>query len=164
VISIQDPSIDQEATPEDVLTEYATAENLDTSRLKLRDDDVTWFELRPLNEHEVTMVGELGSGSSVDLTYLTARLGLVTVENYEGFEEQRETVSGIQALTKQCLEWVPKETIQWLALCIWKISKLEERQKKVSISRPPKEVKRAGTKKGNSTAEHAKAIQVSARN
>ena len=155
VISIQDPSIDQQATASKVLTDYATAEDLDTDKLILSDDDVTWFELRPLNEHEVSIIGDIGSGSSVDLTYLTTRLGLVAVDNYPGFSEARETLSGIQVLTKSCIEWVPKETIQWLALCIWKISRLEDRQKKAFTSKPRKAGRRAGTKKGNSTAKRA---------
>ena len=159
IVSIQDPSLDEQSTPRDALTAYCTAEDLDISKLKFHNDAPTLWKIRPLNEHEVAIISELGSGNNVNLTYMTVRLALVSVTNCEGFEESRELFCGHEALTLDCIQWVPWETIQFVALCIWKISRLDERQKKVSTSRQPKAGRRDGTTKTNSTAKRAKSTR-----
>jgi len=159
LISIGDPSIDADKTPAQALNDYAACEALDVGALVLTDEPPTFFELRPLSEYEIALCAELGRENNVALSYTTARLGLVSVENWEGFEVSRAMFSGVEALSLECVQQIPWATVQWLALVIWRLSRLDERQKKASTSSRRKAARKAGMTKGSTTARSAKSIQ-----
>lgn len=131
VWSIEDDSIDQDATPADVWQAYMAAEDLDTDKLTTNGGTPATFEIRPLSAEEDEAFTDLRRNTEVgfnrQLTEI-CRLGVVGVEDCAEWAPAYEHSGGIRRLTRASVYELPAGTRQWLGWATWKISQLTEKK------------------------------------
>jgi len=177
--SPEDPAIDAEATGADVLRAYATAQDLDSSRLVLCGEP-TAFVVRALTPREWRVAAsrfpDVASADEAREQLVRAaeaymglvRFGLVSVEGWDGWtavREPHEVVPTLRVWSEDAVGSIPASTLLFLGLAIASLSSLDAGKKKASGSSPGG---RGGTgarkgRKGGGTARGRSTVRPTAR-
>lgn len=117
------------------LTDYLGGRDIDVGRLTLVDGVApTWWTIRALTEHERALLDVEGAQNVAHKAYEILRVALVQVDGLDGWRPERQEWCGLSVLTLGCLEWLPRETVRWLAGVIWRYSHLDAEKKRSSGS------------------------------
>jgi hypothetical protein len=151
LVSPWDEAVDRDATPDDAMSAYESADAPDVSTLVLRQgEEPTWLTVRALTAREMRVVRGLygldGTAPKQDqvlgfteLMLQLVRFGLVGAEGWPGFDalkKERLHVGGLHVWPDILLDVMPSELAFWVGMVVWNISTVSEKKSIPSGSSP----------------------------